>query len=92
VSGPLLDRWGRRTALLGLNVPGLAGWLLLASSDPDTETGFLWQVYTGRLLTGLSTGMASVPATVRTLTQGWANSGPLRVFFMARQDSQKNPP
>lgn len=63
-----MDRWGRRTALLGLNVPGLAGWLLLASADADTGTGFLWQVYAGRLLTGLSTGMASVPATVRTLT------------------------
>jgi hypothetical protein len=27
-----------------------------------------------------------------SLKQGWANSGPLRVFFVARQDSQKNPP
>ncbi|KAJ9592465.1 hypothetical protein L9F63_015881 [Diploptera punctata] len=58
VSGPLLDRWGRKVALFAVNVPATAGWLLLATS-PD-----LTQVYAGRLLTGLSTGMASVPATV----------------------------
>lgn len=64
VSGPLIDRWGRRTALLALNVPGLAGWILLATAKAGS--GFLAQVYSGRLLTGLSTGMASVPATVIT--------------------------
>jgi MFS family permease len=62
VSGPLLDSWGRRAALLSLNVPGLAGWMLIATAQ--VQSGFLWQVYAGRLLTGVSTGMASVPATV----------------------------
>lgn len=66
LSGPLLDRWGRRAALLSLNLPGLAGWILLATTQVDSGSGsgFLWQVYAGRLLTGVSTGMASVPATV----------------------------
>jgi len=62
LSGPLLDRWGRRVALLALNLPGLIGWILLATAKAGS--GFLAQVYIGRLLTGFSLGMASVPATV----------------------------
>lgn len=48
--------------LLALNVPGLVGWILLATAKDGS--GFLAQVYVGRLLTGFSLGMASVPATV----------------------------
>jgi MFS family permease len=62
LSGPLLDQWGRRVALLALNLPGLIGWILLATAKAGS--GFLAQVYVGRLLTGLSLGMASVPPTV----------------------------
>jgi hypothetical protein len=51
-------------ALLSLNLPGLAGWILLATAKAGS--GFLSQVYAGRLLTGVSTGMASIPATVMT--------------------------
>jgi MFS family permease len=72
VSGPLLDRWGRRAALLSLNVPGLAGWMLIATAQ--VQNGFLWQVYAGRLLTGVSTGMASVPATVMAQASRRPNS------------------
>ncbi|XP_069699283.1 facilitated trehalose transporter Tret1-like isoform X2 [Periplaneta americana] len=49
-------------ALLSVNVPGLAGWIVLATANAGND--FLIQIYVGRLLTGLSTGMASVPATV----------------------------
>lgn len=62
LSGPLLDRWGRRVALLALNLPGLVGWIVLATAKAGS--GFLAQVYAGRLLTGFSLGMASVPAAV----------------------------
>jgi MFS family permease len=62
LSGPLLDRWGRRVALLALNLPGLIGWILLATAKAGS--GFLPQVYVGRLLTGFSLGMASVPPAV----------------------------
>lgn len=58
LSGPLLDRWGRKVSLFTVNIPGIVGWLLLA-----TARG-LPQIYAGRVLTGFSTGMASVPATV----------------------------
>jgi hypothetical protein len=49
-------------ALLALNLPGLVGWIVLATAKAGS--GFLAQVYAGRLLTGLSLGMASVPAAV----------------------------
>lgn len=66
LSGWLMDRLGRRAALLWQNVPGLLGWLLLALPlgpwlGLDRDLG---AVYVGRILTGLATGMGSVPATV----------------------------
>ncbi|XP_066996746.2 facilitated trehalose transporter Tret1-2 homolog isoform X2 [Anabrus simplex] len=63
LSGPLLDRFGRKTSLLALNVPCVIGWILLGCA-PHSEEGFLAQVYAGRILTGIGTGMASIPATV----------------------------
>jgi Sugar (and other) transporter. len=62
LAGPLLDRWGRRVVMLALNLPGLVGWIVLATATDGS--GFLAQVYVGRLLTGFSLGMASIPATV----------------------------
>jgi hypothetical protein len=53
-------------ALLALNLPGLVGWIVLATAKAGS--GFLAQVYAGRLLTGFSLGMASVPAAVIKLT------------------------
>lgn len=61
-SGPLLDRFGRKATLLLINAPGLLGWLLVATA-PDGPN-FLPQLYAGRVFTGISTGMASIPATV----------------------------
>lgn len=61
LSGWLLDRLGRRTALLWQNAPALLGWLLLALPLDGLGLG---PVYGGRILTGLATGMGSVPGTV----------------------------
>ncbi|XP_049772273.1 facilitated trehalose transporter Tret1-like [Schistocerca cancellata] len=63
VCGLLLDRLGRRPLLLLLDAPFLAGWLLLALC-PQPARDHAAQLYAGRLLTGLATGLASVPATV----------------------------
>ncbi|PSN45094.1 hypothetical protein C0J52_05095 [Blattella germanica] len=59
--GPLLDHFGRRMALLALNVPFLLGWITLALTPVPVVTPLL---YLGRILTGLGTGMASIPACV----------------------------
>lgn len=68
LSGWLLDRLGRRAALLWQNVPALLGWLLLAvpaeSLGLSGKAHGLSAVYFGRILTGLATGMGSVPGTV----------------------------
>ncbi|KAK3908861.1 Facilitated trehalose transporter Tret1 [Frankliniella fusca] len=66
LSGWLLDRLGRRAALLWQNVPALLGWLLIALPLDETlgRDHGLGAVYVGRILTGLATGMGSVPGTV----------------------------
>ncbi|PSN45095.1 hypothetical protein C0J52_05094 [Blattella germanica] len=51
ISGPMLDRWGRKVALFAVNVPGLVGWILLATAQASSY--FFPQVYAGRLFTGL---------------------------------------
>lgn len=50
--GPLLDRFGRRIALLALNLPFALGWLTLALTPSPVYTPVL---YMGRILTGLGT-------------------------------------
>ena len=56
--GPLLDKFGRRVALLALNVPFLLGWVTLALCPSPVSTPVL---YLGRVFTGLGTGMSSIP-------------------------------
>jgi MFS family permease len=46
-----------------VNVPAVLGWILLATA-PHGESWLLYQVYAGRILTGIATGMSSSPATV----------------------------
>ncbi|XP_075219948.1 facilitated trehalose transporter Tret1-like isoform X2 [Lycorma delicatula] len=58
VSGPILDRWGRKSAILLINLPAFVGWLLIAI-QPN-----LWRIYIGRALTGFASGLSSIPATV----------------------------
>ncbi|KAL1121999.1 hypothetical protein AAG570_003407 [Ranatra chinensis] len=58
LSGPIIDKLGRRNGLLLVNLPAVVGWALLAL------TPSLYRVYIGRLLTGLAVGLSSIPATV----------------------------
>lgn len=60
LSGPLIDKLGRRTALIVTNVPSFMGWTLLSVSQP----GPLGALYAGQLLVGLSVGLSTTPATV----------------------------
>ncbi|XP_039278504.1 facilitated trehalose transporter Tret1-2 homolog isoform X2 [Nilaparvata lugens] len=58
VSGPILDRWGRKMGILLVNLPFFVGWLLVAV-QPN-----IYRIYLGRALTGFGTGLASTPATI----------------------------
>jgi len=55
-----MDLLGRRTTLLLLEVPLIAGWLLIALA------GGVPQIYAGRLLVGLGSGLVGAPARVYT--------------------------
>ncbi|KAF0761487.1 facilitated trehalose transporter Tret1-2 isoform X1 [Aphis craccivora] len=59
LSGPLIDKLGRKTALMVTNLPSCLGWLLL-SRQPAS----LYVLYAGQLLIGLSVGLSTTPATV----------------------------
>lgn len=59
LSGPMIDKLGRKTALIATNLPSFLGWTLL--SMPHTS---LYELYTGQLLVGLSVGLSSTPAAV----------------------------
>lgn len=60
--GPLSDRYGRRTGLLLVNITSFLGWAIIALA-PNSEERYA-QLLCGRFLTGFSTGMISMPATV----------------------------
>lgn len=63
VSGPLSDKFGRKSALLWINVVCLIGWVVIATAQqfPGQQYPVL---LIGRVITGLSTGLASMPASV----------------------------
>lgn len=63
ISGPISDRFGRRGALLCVNLVCFVGWLVIAAGYylPDYQYSIL---LVGRMITGLSTGLASMPAAV----------------------------
>ncbi|XP_008482332.1 facilitated trehalose transporter Tret1-like, partial [Diaphorina citri] len=58
LSGPIIDKYGRKSALMITNVPSLCGWLLMATKSD------LINLYISRLLSGLSVGLATTPAAV----------------------------
>lgn len=60
LSGWLMDAVGRRRALLLTEAPLVLGWLLIATANS------LPQMYAGRLLVGLGSGMVGAPARVYT--------------------------
>lgn len=59
LSGPLIDKLGRKTALMTTNIPSFIGWLLLAKLPTS-----LFILYAGQILVGLSVGLSTTPATV----------------------------
>ncbi|VVC32292.1 Hypothetical protein CINCED_3A011707 [Cinara cedri] len=59
LSGPLIDKLGRKTALMVTNVPSFLGWLLLSKQPAE-----LYCLYAGQLLVGMSVGLSTTPATV----------------------------
>ena len=63
LAGGLLDWLGRIRTLMVINAPAVLGWLLITIAS-HREPWFLYQLYAGRLLKGIATGMSSSPATV----------------------------
>lgn len=58
ISGPIIDKYGRKSALMITNVPSLCGWLLIATKSDIVN------LYMSRLLAGLSVGLSTTPAAV----------------------------
>uniref|UniRef100_A0A8D8XVG1 Facilitated trehalose transporter Tret1 n=1 Tax=Cacopsylla melanoneura TaxID=428564 RepID=A0A8D8XVG1_9HEMI len=58
LSGPILERYGRKCTLLLVAIPCSIGWFLMAIQPT------LGRIYIGRILTGLATGLASTPGSV----------------------------
>ncbi|PSN45109.1 hypothetical protein C0J52_05091 [Blattella germanica] len=72
LSGPLMDRLGRKLTHQITSIPFAAGWFLLAGSSS------IWMLYTGRFLTGLCVGLISPVSTVYIAeTAGPEVRGPL---------------
>ncbi|XP_069699253.1 facilitated trehalose transporter Tret1-like [Periplaneta americana] len=63
VMGPIIDKLGRKRTLMLVNVPSVIGWFLIATASSN-ESWFWYQVYLGRLLTGIAVGLANTPAVV----------------------------
>lgn len=63
LSGPLSDKFGRKTALLWINIVCLSGWSVIATAQHFPEKQYAILLF-GRIITGLSTGLASMPASV----------------------------
>ncbi|XP_055533890.1 facilitated trehalose transporter Tret1 isoform X2 [Wyeomyia smithii] len=57
-SGPIMDRWGRKPALLFAIVPLFSGWIFLATASSH----FL--ILVGRIIAGISVGLIAAPAQV----------------------------
>lgn len=58
MTGFVIDRYGRKCALILCVVPGMIGWFLMATSQSVV------QLFAGRFLTGLSTGATFFPPAV----------------------------
>lgn len=63
ISGPISDRYGRKIALLSVNVVCILGWLLIVTAYYVQDCQYQLLLF-GRVLTGFSTGLSSMPAAV----------------------------
>ena len=75
LTSPMLDGLGRRRTMMLVNVPGLLGWLLVATAS-HSPPWILYQVYAGRLLMGIAAGLISAPTVVyvgEVLDKTWRN-------------------
>lgn len=63
LSGPISDKFGRKTAIIWINIVGLIGWILIAVAFYCPTNQYVILLI-GRIITGLSTGLASMPASV----------------------------
>lgn len=63
VSGPIADKYGRKSVLACINTVAFIGWLLIALAFYLNNTQYS-VLLIGRILTGLATGLSSAPATV----------------------------
>jgi MFS family permease len=73
--GPMLDGLGRRRTMMLVNVPALLGWLLIATAF-HSQPWILYQVYAGRVLTGIAAGLNVSPPVVyvgEVLDKTWRN-------------------
>ncbi|XP_050543783.1 facilitated trehalose transporter Tret1-like isoform X2 [Daktulosphaira vitifoliae] len=77
LNGPLMDRYGRKTALLVLNFPCFVGWFCLASQPKN-----LLILYIGRLLVAISVALSINPAVVYAAECITVNYTELRGCFM----------
>lgn len=66
LSGFLTDKCGRKGALLFVAVPGLMGWMLLATVplSVTASTSVLVQMILGRIMNGIAIGLAAAPGTI----------------------------
>ncbi|KAJ9592464.1 hypothetical protein L9F63_015880 [Diploptera punctata] len=78
VAGPTLDALGRRYTIILVNVPFILGFTVLCAVPYDTP---LWALFIGRVLTGLGSGMASLPATVYIAEMATSRMRPMLVTW-----------
>ncbi|KAK9738310.1 Sugar transporter [Popillia japonica] len=63
ISGPISDRFGRKMSLLTINAITFLGWLVLTLAA-RIDGQIYAMLLVGRLITGFSTGLASISAAV----------------------------
>lgn len=63
ISGPLLDKFGRKITLYAVNAVSIIGWIFIAAASNDRYWMYV-MLLIGRAITGMATGMGSIPATV----------------------------
>uniref|UniRef100_A0A1B6LZB8 Major facilitator superfamily (MFS) profile domain-containing protein n=1 Tax=Graphocephala atropunctata TaxID=36148 RepID=A0A1B6LZB8_9HEMI len=64
LGGPLVDKLGRRRGLQVLNLPNIAGWLLLSLVPFPFQS--IYPLIAGRILTGFAAGLATAAAATYT--------------------------